>query len=1112
MKPPRPEDSIRGVADALPPSVPANPVLALPDDWLDLNPGIVVILDPAGRVLRVNPAFERLTGFQAAEVVGSDWFTTFIPDPHRARIAAVFRQSSEGIPTKGVINPIITRSGQEREIEWYDRALRGPGGDLLAIIAFGQDVTERVEAEREREAARHRRQARLDAIPITVAVLAVDGTVREIDQRTLAEAGDDANAIIGHPLWETPWYRATDGGHQVREAIERVARGDRARIEVLARTADGGQTTMDATFTPIAGPDGRVIEIVTTGIEVDERRAVEREVLVTKARLEASEARLREAQRVAQLGSWELDMATGALFWSDEIFRIFEIDKDRFPASYRGFLDLVHPDDRAAVDRAYQDSVARREPYQITHRLLFPDGRVKVVDERGLTHYADDGTPLRSVGTVQDVTERLRTIERLRASEQRYERVVRHISDALVIDDQDGRVVFANDRFHQLFGMPAEALGGVAIEDFLAPDDSPAFRARRRDMLAGRSAPVRGEHLARRHDGTRLWVEIETTAIIEEGVAVGTQSAIRDVTDRKLTEDALRFLSTRSARVAGAGAFDELAGHLARLGGGDFGFVVAYSSGAPRARRVGTWHRDPVAIAAEFDPADSPADHLRDGAVLVVADRVTEVFPECRRLQAAPVRGYAAVSLVDGRGRSIGYLGFASRGPLAMPDRAEALLRLFAGPVAADLDRLRTEARFANLFESSTDGILFVNDAGTVVACNRRAEELFGYDRHALVGAELDQLVPERLRPRHATARRAFFATGASRPMGLFGERLAGLRVDGTEFPVDISLVALDADEGPLVVATVRDTSAKVEAERERRFLETQLLQDQKLKAIGTLAAGIAHDFNNILTGILGAAELAEGDREAPPRVREWLREIKGAGRRAADLVNQILAFSRQQPPSRSEVSLRSLIDEVVRLLRASIPAGVEIRTRLAPDAPAVEGDASQLHQVLMNLCTNAWQAMPDYQGRIDIELARVDLGPQVRPAGLASGIQASVTIRDSGAGVDPAIIERIFDPFFTTKPVGKGTGLGLSVVHGIVKSHGGSISVQSEPGVGTTFRILLPAAPAHGGASATPRGRSGLPQSEPRARVLYVDDEDLLVSIAVEVLRASGYVVTGVV
>jgi nitrogen-specific signal transduction histidine kinase/CheY-like chemotaxis protein len=292
----------------------------------------------------------------------------------------------------------------------------------------------------------------------------------------------------------------------------------------------------------------------------------------------------------------------------------------------------------------------------------------------------------------------------------------------------------------------------------------------------------------------------------------------------------------------------------------------------------------------------------------------------------------------------------------------------------------------------------------------------------------------------------------------------------------------------------------------EFKQLEVQVRQSQKMEAIGTLAGGIAHDFNNILMGVVGYTELARqkaGDNEA---VKRNLDEVLVAGQRAKELVQQILAFSRQADQERQPIELQLVVKEVGKLLRASLPATIQIRQQFTDAHTIILGDPIQMHQVVMNLCANAEYAMRENGGLLELKVEHVtgEISGRGRPPDLKGGPYVCLTVRDTGVGMTPEVVQRIFDPFFTTKKVGEGTGMGLAVVHGIVISHGGCIQVESEPGQGTTCRVYFPELEARsiGGENHTLQHEYVMG----RGNILFVEDEKPLARLGEEAMRGLGY------
>ena len=323
-------------------------------------------------------------------------------------------------------------------------------------------------------------------------------------------------------------------------------------------------------------------------------------------------------------------------------------------------------------------------------------------------------------------------------------------------------------------------------------------------------------------------------------------------------------------------------------------------------------------------------------------------------------------------------------------------------------------------------------------------------------------------------------------------------RLEITEVPI------MSSDGRVLSVEGIaHDITQRIKTQEEREKLQKRLIQAQKMESIGTLAGGIAHDFNNILSAIIGYTELSKLSTDGESMVTAYLDSIMRAGNRAKELVQQILTFSRQAEKEHKPVSLRLIAKETLKLLRASLPATIEIKQNVISDA-LVMGDSTQLHQLLMNLCVNAGHAMREKGGMLEVALIDVHLDedfksqfPELKP-----GHYLNLTVGDTGEGMSSEVLERIFDPFFTTKERGEGTGMGLAVVHGIVRSCGGAIYAYSEPGKGTNFNIYLPVI------EGAVESDSAAEKSNPRGteRILFIDDEPDLVEIGEQMLKSLGY------
>jgi hypothetical protein len=398
-------------------------------------------------------------------------------------------------------------------------------------------------------------------------------------------------------------------------------------------------------------------------------------------------------------------------------------------------------------------------------------------------------------------------------------------------------------------------------------------------------------------------------------------------------------------------------------------------------------------------------------------------------------------------------------------------------------------------FERCPSGLIVVDVAGLIVVVNQEVERLFGYLRDELLGKPVEMLVPDQSTRGHAKLRAEYARSPTARRMGS-GRELFARHKDGREIPVEIGLSPITTPEGVFILGTIVDVS-------ERRDLEDRLRQTHKLEAIGNLASGIAHDFNNILLGIIGYSELARDAAKALPSVTSDLDVVIDTARRGRDLVNRILFFTRKSQPSRAPTSLEAPVRDALQLLRATLPPNIEIREGFDATSPQVVADGNELHQVAMNLATNAAYAMRGTGGVLEIRVGpvTVDQAFATAHAGTHPGLYVRLRLSDTGVGIPEPALKRIFEPFYTTKPQGEGTGLGLSVINQIVLSLGGAIEVASRIGEGTRFDVYLPAAPP-----TLSQPEQGNPATPRLHRILLVEDEARLAVLGQRVLESAGF------
>ena len=400
------------------------------------------------------------------------------------------------------------------------------------------------------------------------------------------------------------------------------------------------------------------------------------------------------------------------------------------------------------------------------------------------------------------------------------------------------------------------------------------------------------------------------------------------------------------------------------------------------------------------------------------------------------------------------------------------------------------EAQLAAIIDSSLDAIICLDDQLRITVFNRAAEKLFQCAAVQAMRHELGRFLPSVLDQ--------IMAVGVNEQVSL-GE-VQGQTAAGMPLPLEISVSCQRHAQGMVTTVFAHDLSA-------RKIIESQLLESQKMQAMGTMAGGIAHDFNNILSAILGNVSLAKADLSEDAPARESLNEIDRAARRARNLVRQILTFSRNEPPKRIPLKLMDAVRDAVRLLRVTLPPGIAIKVDSGPNAPMVMADTVQVEQALVNLCTNAIHATLPNSGTITVMVDAMTLDArQAESLNLPPQRYAVLSVRDQGQGMDEQTVGRIFEPFFTTKDVDQGTGLGLAVVHGVMRSHQGTVDVQSAPGQGSVFSLYFPAISQvllDGVAPEAPR-----PARKPaklRGHVMYVDDDQALVFLIQRALTRRG-------
>lgn len=596
----------------------------------------------------------------------------------------------------------------------------------------------------------------------------------------------------------------------------------------------------------------------------------------------------------------------------------------------------------------------------------------------------------------------------------------------------------------------------------------------------------------------------------------------------RILEAISRVQSQFIAAASSTNVFDNMLEQLLRLSDSEYGFVGEIqrtNEGRPFLRILGMAHLSRTVSQRFYGNHQEDGEEIYDldtlfGAAITTGSPVISNDPSNDPRRAGFPEGtpmphaYLGIPLYH-RDKLIGMFGVANRSTGYNKDLLkylEPFSSTCGGIISAyhnDRERERMGAlatRFGRILDDSLQEIyLFDAEHLRFLQVNRGARENVGYTE-----SELRNLGPEDLYPSdsHLHFREIISKMLTSSQKNEKVQFTAThRRKNGSSYPVDVYLQLSNFDGSKVFVAIVLDITERRRMEREKARLESQVIQSQKLETIGTLAGGIAHDFNNILAPIIWYTEMIVNDDDNDPEIREDLRHVLKAANRAKDLVQQILTFGRMREVERSPVQIQLVIEEAIKLVRASLPATIEITCQVNNKCDPVLADPTQIHQVVMNLCTNAYHAMREDGGVLDVTLGHYQVSEEEAAVHgkMQPGKWVKLTVADTGHGMDPATMDRIFEPFFTTKNVDEGTGLGLSVIHGIVMTYGGHITVSSKPGQGSAFNIFLP--PVDYEKQLVEKWERKV--ADGHERILFVDDEEEIVRTGKLMLERFGYKVT---
>ncbi len=901
-------------------------------------------------------------------------------------------------------------------------------GTLLIVRLHGprRDMSQR----RLREAALEERaeQFRLvtDAMPAMIAHLDTGFVVRFANRQFAEWFGLTPEQTIGRDIREV----VGEGVFATREESLRLALAGHRTTNLRATlSVDGQPRHVESTYLPHFGEDGGVRGLYILGLDVTERQRTEEAL-----RAGAEQFRLVTDAVPAMIGYYGTDLTVR--FANRQFAEWFGLAPEQVIG--RQIRELMGEKAFAAREEGLRLALAGHR--KTTLRLsLSVDGQPRHIESTYVPHFGEDGGVRGLYVLVLDVTEHRRTEAALRVAAEQFRLVTDAVPATIAYYGTDLRVRFCNRRHARHFGRSVEEVIGKHIRDLIGNNAFARLGPHYGEALAGREATFEAARPTAEGDLRTLQIRL-VPQLGDAGEVEGVFALSVDVTELKRAEADLR--RTRGQLTE---AIDSMSD----------GFVL--------------WDKDDRLILCNsrfLDFYPECADMLRPGVsyeeVLraargtgsVKATTLTDhplYSEEWLRLRLEAHRDPAdrfEIELADGRWVQVNDRRTAEGSFVGTRSDITALK-------AAQRALGDSEARYRGLVDLSPDAIL-IHQGGCLTFANPALLRMVGVaDETALSGRSVLDIVhpDDRVLARHRV--NSVLESGAA----TLPAEMRVLQADGNIVFTEAIATCLGTGEDRSVMVLLRDITGRKRREEERATLEEQLHRAQRMEALGTLAGGIAHDFNNVLVPMIGLTELTMDSLPEDSLDRSNLDKVVQAGVRARDLVEQILAFSRQESTERRVVDLGEVVDEAMKLLGSTTPRTIALRHSIEPGLPPIFADPGNLHQVIVNLANNAVYAIGEGHGTVAVTLKRValDNASDAVARGLPPGLYAELSVRDSGCGISPEAMARIFEPFFTTKPVGEGTGLGLSIIHGIVASHGGLISVDSELGKGTIFTIHLP-------------------------------------------------------
>ena len=1154
--------------------------------------------EPEPRILFVNDAFTRATGYTREETLGRSPRFLQGPKTQRAELDRIRLALMRGEPVRAeILN--YRKNGQELWLEVDIVPVNGTDGRPAYQVGVMRDATDRKRAEDEARATEERYVRQRNAlIALTdLPPLALDDEesafhrITEGHARALGVARvsiwrytADRMAIRCVDLYELETHRHSSGMvltagtcpayFHAMEEMNVIAADDALADSRTCEFAGPYLTPLGITSmldAPIhlggsiegvmcsehVGPlrtwtgdektfAAAVANLVSLSLEGSERQRAEEAARETRKRFEV-------VARATNDAVWDWNFATNEIWWNEGFETLFGFKRSQIEPSAESWYHRIHPDDARRVLPGIRRIINEGgEHWSDEYRFLRADGGYAYVLDRGFVIRDESGRAVRMVGGMTDLTARKkaeqdlarlnRALQMLSASNEAVTRASgeHHLLEEicrLAVNPGGYRMAWVgyarNDPQRSIEAMAwAGAENGYLDRIRLSWDENcptgrgPAGRSiRTGETVVCRDITLESAFFHWLHeasdrgyrsvvclplkDGDRVFGmlglyasdvlqagddEINLLRQLADDLAYGI-GTLRSRSEMRRTEEIVLKVAQAVSSGTGTEFFDLLTMNMVQALGAHGGLIGCLN---PADLSITTLsfvldgkHEENVT----YGLAGTPCENVSEGNVCVFDRGVQEIFPEDHLLVVYGIHAYAGIPLKHRDGTVAGIMVVFFKAPLEETALVQSTLQIFATRASAELDRQIADARIreqASLLDQARDAILVREPDHRITYWNKSAERLYGWTAEEVMGLSVESLL----------YRDTDEFKGACRTVLETGEWLGELQQfarDGRQITVEgrWTLLRNSAGEPKYILAINTDIT-------EHRKLQQQFLRAQRLESIGTLAGGIAHDLNNVLAPISMSIELLHSEVKSE-RGRELLATLAGSARRGADMVSQVLSFARGMEGRRVEIHARRLVGDVENIVRDTFPKDITLDIRIPRSLWTLQGDPTQLHQVLINLCVNARDAMPR-GGRISITAENIDLDAREasREPDAKPGPYVRMSVEDSGSGIPPQHLEKIFEPFFTTKEVGKGTGLGLPTSLAIIKGHGGFIRSASPPGRGARFDLFLPGLPGTG-ETAPDQGETPLPRGDGET-ILIADDEEFIRRVTGRTLESFGY------